>query len=291
LKLHPLGSFLSQIKSTMMVTLWAFIGIEGAVVISSGAESQRSVGRATIIGFLGCLIIYVLLSILPFGFKSQGELAALSNPSTAELLQSAVHAKWGGVLMNLGVIIALLTSWLAFTIMIAQIPYAAAKDGTFPRVFAHVNTHGAPDVSLFVTSAIMQLTMILVYFANNAWNTMLSITSVMILPAYLACTLYLWKICAIKKYPANASVKLSIASLCGLAGSFYALWMIYAAGLKYLAMAFIFLAIGVPFYLWARRDSDAEEPPFSIKELGCAILIFAVAIFSMIAVINGRITL
>ncbi|MBR2720958.1 MAG: arginine:agmatine antiporter, partial [Lentisphaeria bacterium] len=60
---------------------------------------------------------------------------------------------------------------------------------------------------------------------------------------------------------------------------------------KYLAMAFIFLAIGVPFYLWARRDSDAEEPPFSIKELGCAILIFAVAIFSMIAVINGRITL
>ena len=291
LKLHPLGSFLSQIKSTMMVTLWAFIGIEGAVVISAGADSQRSVGKATMIGFLGCLIIYVLLSLLPFGSMSQGELAALSNPSTAEILQAAVHGKWGGILMNLGVIIALLTSWLAFTIMIAQIPYAAAKDGTFPKIFAHVNLNGAPDVSLFVTSSIMQLTMIFVYFANNAWNTMLSITSVMILPAYFACTLYLWKLCASKEYPANATVKLGFATLCGAAGSIYALWMIYAAGLKYLAMAFIFLAIGIPFYLWARKDAKEETPSFTGMELAGAIVIVAVAILAMSAAINGNITL
>ena len=291
LKLHPLGSFLSQIKSTMMVTLWAFIGIEGAVVISAGAKSQKSVGRATMIGFLGCLIIYVLLSILPFGSMTQGELAALSNPSTAELLQNAVHAKWGGILMNLGVIIALMTSWLAFTIMIAQIPYAAALDGTFPKIFAHVNIHGAPDVSLFVTSSIMQLTMIFVYFANNAWNTMLSITSVMILPAYLACTLYLWKICAQKNYPAAASVKLSIATFCGVAGSVYAVWMIYAAGLEYLAMAFIFLAIGIPFYLWARKDANEETPVLTTNELIGAIIIIATAIFAIIAAINGKISL
>ena len=222
---------------------------------------------------------------------TQGELAALSNPSTAELLQNAVHAKWGGVLMNLGVIIALLTSWLAFTIMIAQIPYAAAKDGTFPKIFAHVNIHGAPDVSLFVTSSIMQLTMIFVYFANNAWNTMLSITSVMILPAYLACTLYLWKICSQKSYPVSASIKLSVATFCGIAGSIYAVWMIYAAGLKYLAMAFIFLAIGIPFYLWARKDADEETTSFTVNELIGAIIIIATAVFAIIAAINGKISL
>lgn len=64
-----------------------------------------------------------------------------------------VHGSWGGILMNLGVIVALPTSWLAFTIMIAQIPYAAAMDGTFPRIFKKENAKGTPSVLLFVTSA------------------------------------------------------------------------------------------------------------------------------------------
>jgi arginine:ornithine antiporter/lysine permease len=225
---------------------------------------------------------------------SQGELAGLSNPSTAELLQQTVHASWGGILMNLGVIIALLTSWLAFTIMIVQIPYAAALDGTFPKIFTKTNSHGAPSVSLFVTSTIMQLTMIMVYFANNAWNTMLSITSVMILPAYFACTLYLWKVCAKKQFPASASVKLAFAVLCGIAGSVYALWMIYAAGLKYLAMTFAFFAIGIPVFIWSQRnqpDNDNRYSVFSGGESFAAALIVIIAIGAVIAALTGHITL
>ncbi len=292
---RPLGSFMAQIKSTMMVTLWAFIGIEGAVVVSAGASSQKAVGKATMVGFLSCLAIYVLLSLLPFGKMSQGELAGLANPSTAELLQSTVHASWGGIIMNLGVIIALLTSWLAFTIMIAQIPYAAAQDGTFPAVFRHENRNGAPDISLWVTSSIMQLTMIFVYFSNNAWNTMLSITSVMILPPYFACTLYLWKICAQKDYPAGATAGTAFASLCGVAGSIYALWMIYAAGLQYLAMAFIFLMLGIPVYIWARSDNrklQNDKTPFFTRPEGAgALIIIAVAIIAAIAAFTGKIQL
>ena len=64
----PLGGILPQIKSTMLVTLWAFIGIEGAVVISGRAKSQRDVGKATVLGFFTCLAIYFLLSMLPFGY-------------------------------------------------------------------------------------------------------------------------------------------------------------------------------------------------------------------------------
>ena len=67
-KTKSLGSVSAQLKSTMLVTLWAFIGIEGAVVLSNRAKSQADVGKATFIGFIGCLTIYVLLSVLPFGF-------------------------------------------------------------------------------------------------------------------------------------------------------------------------------------------------------------------------------
>lgn len=39
-----LGGLGAQIKGTMLVTLWAFIGIEGAVVLSGRAKSQKDVG-------------------------------------------------------------------------------------------------------------------------------------------------------------------------------------------------------------------------------------------------------
>lgn len=296
LGLKPLGSFAGQIKSTMLVTLWAFIGIEGAVVLSGKAKSEKDVGLATLIGFIGCLSIYVLLSLLPFGHMYQSQLAKLSNPSTADILQSAVGA-WGGVLMNAGVIIALLSSWLAFTLMIVQIPYAAALDGTFPKVFTRENDNGTPTVSLWISSLLMQICMILVYFSNNAWNTMLSITSVMILPPYFACTLYLWKMCVDKKLPAKVGISKDFALICGVLGSVYAVWMIYAAGLKYLVLAFIFQLVSIPVYLWATkevRESDMMKqkkltPFFSNWELvGMCALVF-IAFLAIALTIMGKI--
>jgi arginine:ornithine antiporter/lysine permease len=69
-----IGGLSTQIKSTMLVTLWAFIGIEGAVVMSNRAKSPSIIGPATILGFLSCLGIYLLLSLLPFGYMNQQEL-------------------------------------------------------------------------------------------------------------------------------------------------------------------------------------------------------------------------
>ena len=68
-----IGDLSTQIKSTMLVTLWAFIGIEGAVVMSNRAKSPSIIGPATILGFVSCLGIYILLSLLPFGYMSQNE--------------------------------------------------------------------------------------------------------------------------------------------------------------------------------------------------------------------------
>src|SRR5690625_661698 len=63
---HPVGSLSSQILAPMLVTLWAFIGVEGAVVLSGRARNERDVGKATLIGFLLVLLVCALLSILPF---------------------------------------------------------------------------------------------------------------------------------------------------------------------------------------------------------------------------------
>ena len=281
-----LGGLSEQIKSTMLVTLWAFIGIEGAVVMSKHAKSAKTVGNATFLGFIGCLFIYVLLSLLPFGVMDQEQLSKVANPSTAGILEILV-GKWGAWLMNIGLLISVLTSWLAWTVVTAQIPQAAAENGTFPKQFAKENDKGAPSVSLWVTSALMQIFMLLVYFSGNAWNTMLSITGVMVLPAYFSSCAYLWKICEDHEYPMNFYIKRSIALFSGLMGAVYSLWLIYAAGLNYLLMAVIFMAVGIPVYIWASKQNNADKTAFTVGEGIVASFIVAIALFAIYAMIKG----
>ncbi|MBR2300104.1 MAG: amino acid permease [Alphaproteobacteria bacterium] len=285
-----LGSIESQIKNTMLVTLWSFIGIEGAVVMSQHAKSPKSVGKATVLGFAGCLLIYVLLSLLPFGYMSQSELAKIANPSTAGILEKIV-GKWGADFMNIGLLVSVLTSWLAWTMVTAQIPQAAAENGTFPKQFAKENEFHAPSVSLWVTSAMMQVFMLLVYFSNNAWNTMLSITGVMVLPAYFSSCAYLWKLCEDHEYPKDIYIKRSSALLAATVGSIYALWLIYAAGLKYLLAAVIFIALGIPVYIWARTQNCPDDKIFTKREFCFAVCLVILALVAIYAMTTGIIKL
>lgn len=295
-----LGDIHTQVKNTMLVTLWAFIGIEGAVVLSGRAKTQSDVGKATLIGYLGCLAIYVLLSILPFGLMSQEQLASVPNPSTAGVLESIV-GPWGAWLMNIGLLIAILASWLSWTMIVAEMPYAMAKSGAFPKFFQKENKAGSPSVSLFITSGLMQLAMLLVYFAGNAWNTMLSITGVMVLPAYFISCLYLWKICEDNAFPTNTGISRFSALITGILGTVYAVWLMYAAGLSYLLMAVVFIALGIPFYMWSRKEQGAKinpdikgketEPIFSEPEKALCIAIIVIALVAIYAFVRGLISL
>ncbi|WP_207817027.1 amino acid permease, partial [Pseudomonas sp. 50_B] len=72
-----LGSVMNQVRNMMLVTVWVFIGIEGASIFSSRAQKRADVGRATVIGFLGVLALLVLVNVLSLGIMSQPELAKL----------------------------------------------------------------------------------------------------------------------------------------------------------------------------------------------------------------------
>ena len=285
-----LGLLPAQLKSTMLVTLWAFIGIEGAVVLSNRAKSQSDVSKATFLGFLGCLVIYIGLSVLPFGFLTQEEIAAVANPSTAGVLEKVV-GPWGAWVMNIGLLIAVLSSWLAWTMIAAEIPAAAAENGTFPKQFAIQNKNGSPSVSLWVTSIIMQLAIFMVYFSNNAWNTMLSITGVMVLPAYIASTAYLWKMTEDGEFAKISPKGRAAALFTSTMGTIYGCWLVYAAGLKYLFLAVIFLALGIPVFVWARRQQKDGKTVFSKGEAAVAVLLVLFALAAIYVFSRGLVSI
>ncbi len=281
-----LGSVFDQVKSTMLVTLWVFIGIEGAVVISDRARKMSQVGPATFIGLGVCTVLYSLLSILPFGIMHQAQLSGLANPSAAYVLEQVV-GKWGAVFVNVSLLVAVLSCWLAWTILVAELPFEGAKGGVFPRFLAYENTAHAAAPSLVLSSIVMQVTLFVVLFAHNAWIWLISITGVMILPPYFASALYLAVYASGNGYLATHGEGKGNALVTGLLGSVYSLWMLYAAGPEFLLMSTLMFALGVPVFIWAQRQHRPGEPMFRAYEKIAVAALFAVAALALWLFLNG----
>lgn len=283
-----LGSIVEQVKSTMLVTLWVFIGIEGASVYSSRAVRRSDVGAATIIGFFGALAIYVLVSLLSTGVLTQKELAGLPVPSMAGVLQSLV-GYWGAALISVGLIVSVGGAFLSWTMLCAEIPFVAAKDGNFPRVFGRQNAAGSPEMSLWITNGLIQVFLIVTLFSESTYKTLYSIASVAILPPYVFSGAYALKLALSgETYDADARARNRDIAI-GAIATVYGIWLCYAAGLTYLLIAAILFAPGTLLYIKARRENG--EKLFAGRDMIVALALTAAAILAIVLLIQGNIKL
>ncbi|MGV8333774.1 arginine-ornithine antiporter, partial [Pseudomonas aeruginosa] len=62
-----LGSVTRQVETTMLYTVWVFLGIESATVYASHALHAADVSRATLLGFVVTLLLLVCFSVLSLG--------------------------------------------------------------------------------------------------------------------------------------------------------------------------------------------------------------------------------
>ena len=92
-----------QVKATMLVTVFVFLGIEGASVYSRFAKERSHVGTATILGFLIVTGMMVLVTLLPYAVLERADIAALGRPSMPGVLE-AVVGRWGAVFISIGVL-------------------------------------------------------------------------------------------------------------------------------------------------------------------------------------------
>jgi arginine:ornithine antiporter/lysine permease len=121
-----------QVRDTMLVTVFVFIGIEGASIYSRYAEKRSDVGLATILGFVGVLCLLIMVTVLPYGLLPRAELATLRNPSMAGALEMVV-GRWGNVFISVGLLISVLGAYLAWTLFAAEVPFMAAKSNLMPN--------------------------------------------------------------------------------------------------------------------------------------------------------------
>ncbi|CAN7333631.1 arginine-ornithine antiporter [Aminobacter sp. LjRoot7] len=271
-----LGSIMDQVKSTMLVTLWVFIGIEGASVFSARAERRKDVATATVFGFLTCLALYALVSLLSLGIMSQPELAALKNPSMAGVLE-AIVGPWGAILINLALVVSVIGAFLSWTLLAAEIPHMAGRDGTMPKYFGYENERGVPSTALLITNLLVQAFLIITLFAQSTYQALFYIASAAILVPYIFSGAYAAKL-AMTGESYGAGENRIVALIIGVVATAYGLWLVYAAGLSYLFMCAVLYAPGIAFYIWARREN--RERVFQPVEAVLAAALVAIGLYA-----------
>lgn len=281
------GELYRQVSATMLVTVFVFMGIEGASNYSRFAQRREDVGIATVTGFLSVLALYASVSILAYGILPQDELAQLRQPSVGGVLE-AVVGHWGAVLIGAGVIVSVLGASLAWTMFAAEVLSVAAKRQDMPSFLARENANGVPSAALLVTSLLVQAMLIAALFSDDAYIFALSLCSQLsLIPYFLAAGFMLMLVVREETYddtPGKLGRDRIIASL----ATAYTIFLLFAAGMKFLLLGFIIYAPGTILYLITRRElgkqlfSPAEWILFGVSVAGC--------IFGLHGLLTGYIT-
>lgn len=269
-----LGSVLDQVKSTMLITVWVFIGIEGANVYSARAASRRSVASATLLGFVIVLALLMAVSLLSLGVMSQPELAALKNPSMAGVLEKVV-GPWGGSLIGVGLVISVGGALLAWILLAAEALFTPARDDVMPRFLAAENARGAPAAALWVTNGLTQLFLLVALWSSATYQALIMLATSMILVPYLFSGAYAVQSAWRGEGYGNEEPARSRDLFFGAVATAYCVWLLYAAGPKYLLFSALLYAPGLVLFAWGRHERG--RPWFEPAEAVVAAIVLAAA--------------
>ncbi|WP_395610803.1 arginine-ornithine antiporter [Pseudomonas sp. B22129] len=275
-----LGSVMNQVRNMMLVTVWVFIGIEGASIFSSRAEKRSDVGKATVIGFITVLLFLMLVNVLSLGIMTQPELAKLQNPSMAAVLEHVV-GHWGAVLISVGLIISLLGALLSWVLLCAEIMFAAAKDHTMPEFMRKENANHVPVNALWLTNAMVQLFLVITLFSASTYLSLIYLATSMILVPYLWSAAYALLLAVRGETYENALRERKKDLFIGAIALIYAVWLLYAGGTKYLLLSALLYAPGA--ILFAKAKRELGKPVFTNVEK----LIFAAVVIGALVAAYG----
>ncbi len=281
------SGLMSQVRGTMLVTVFVFVGIEGASVYSRYARRREDVGLATVLGFVGVLCLLVLVTMLPYGILPRAELASLRNPSMAGVLQ-AVVGPWGAVFVSAGLIISVFGAYLSWSLLAAEVLFTAARSETMPSFLGKENHNKVPSAALWLTNLLIQVFLILTLFAEQAFLLALKMTSSMILLPYFLVAAYAlklsWSGAGYGKDTGGRRAEL----ICAALATLYAAGLIYAGGLKFLLLSLVIYAPGTILFVIAQRERGHRV--FAPWELVLCIAAIMGAVIAVGGLASGGIT-
>jgi APA family basic amino acid/polyamine antiporter len=162
-------STVSAIGSAMAICLFSYLGVETAAVAAAKVrDPERNVPRATVFGTLAAAVVYLLSLTAVFGIVPTSELAKDSNSASYSVAANTiVGGSWAGYLVAAAVVVSGFGALNGWTMICAEMPLAAAKDGLFPEPFGRLSDRGVPAVGIIGSTVLASIAMVVSYLGSS----------------------------------------------------------------------------------------------------------------------------
>ena len=274
-----LGGIGSQVMNCMIIMMWVFIGIEGAAVVSSRAEKKSDAGKATVIGIICLLVIYIGASVLPFGYLPYTEIAAMEKPAMLYVFEQMAPG-WGGSFISIAIIVCIAGAWLSFSILPTETSSEMAAAGLLPKSWGDLNSKGAPQRSLLITAACVQAFLIVTMFSEDAYNFAFSMCTVAIVVTWVFVSLFQCKISASRSEWGQFAIG-AVVTIFLVVGCLYNGW-------SFMLLTCAGYIPGFALYVFARRKQFLK---IATGEQIAMVVISALGVASLVMVAAGVITI
>jgi APA family basic amino acid/polyamine antiporter len=250
--LNPSGQPLfTAFAALAPMTMFAFLGLESATVPAGDVrDPDRTIPLATLLGVGIASLLYVLGTTVVLGVVPREQLVGSTAPfaDVARLLWGS----WAASLVSIAVVISTIGSLNGWTLLMGQVPMAAAEDRLFPSLFGRRSSRGVPAIGI-VTSAALATALILVGAAGggafaSVFQLVIGLATFTAAVPYAFCSLagVLVAVRAGRPMPRVSAVE-AIAFV-------FSLFVIYGCGAEAVLYGLVMLLLGLPVYVWQRRD-------------------------------------
>ncbi len=267
---------LSAIGGAMAICLFSYLGVETAAVAAGKVRNpERNVAKSTIYGTLASAVVYMLSLIAVFGILPAAVLAKDSNQASySAAADSMAGGTWLGYIVAAAVIVSGLGALNGWTMICAEMPLAAAKDGLFPRIFGSLSDRGVPAFGIIASTALASVAVVISYLGSSGatvFTTLVLMTGITAAIPYAASALaqLKWRLTDRKRGPTpHFALDIGVAVV-SLVMSLAFVWYSRNSGENWYVVWGPFLMaggaalLGIPVYL-SQRGSMTE--PAAVPE-------------------------
>jgi APA family basic amino acid/polyamine antiporter len=259
------------IGAGMAIALFSYLGVEVASVAAGKVrDPDKNVPKSTVLGTLACAVVYLLSLTAVFGIVPNGELQK-SNAPFSTAVNMMFGGTWAGYVMAVVVIISGFGALNGWTMICAEMPLAAAKDGLSPERFQHVSKNGVPVYGIIASTVLASIAMAINYIGSGGaqvFTTLVLMTGITsaIPYAFSALAQIKWRIVDRRTMHGQRFARDMTVAVVALVFSVLFIWYSRntgASGFQYWApfvLAGVALLLGIPVYFAQRGKMTEPEP-------------------------------
>ncbi|TAM89570.1 MAG: amino acid permease [Jatrophihabitans sp.] len=257
------GSLYSAIGIAAGVALFSFIGVECAAIAAARVRDPgRNVGRASVFGTALSAGLYLLVSVAVMGLVAHPKLDGNGAPFVDAVQAMFNGAGWAGKAVALVAVVSGIGALNGWTLVTAEVPWAAARDGLFLPQFAKTYRDGTAWFGILVSTLMSTLLMAFAYSSNTGLTVFTYLVNLSVVTVAIP---YFFSACAQLTYLASGRRRVhgwTMARDLSIAGAsvLFSLWVTMASGYQSVYQALFLLLLGIPIYafLQARREARGE---------------------------------